>query len=122
MRRHRCKARGVATETRPHFGMMKRAAVSADDVKSCVGPIPSSNRFDCVTRLESHFGATVAMRHFGLYLVGIALAGFALDRIASASAQSAGDASPAFITKIPAGYRDWKLISVAHEEANLNSF
>ena len=24
--------------------------------------------------------------------------------------------------EIPAGYRDWKLISVAHEEANLNSF
>jgi cytochrome P460 len=23
---------------------------------------------------------------------------------------------------MPVGYRDWKLISVAHEEANLNSF
>jgi hypothetical protein len=28
-------------------------------------------------------------------------------------------ASPAF-EKLPAGYRDWKLISVAHEEGNLN--
>ncbi len=27
-----------------------------------------------------------------------------------------------FVTKIPPGYRDWKLISVAHEEGNLNSF
>ena len=60
------------------------------------------------------------MRHFGLYLVGVAIAG-ALA-ISSASAQSGGKASPIFITKIPAGYRDWKLISVAHEEANLNSF
>jgi hypothetical protein len=30
--------------------------------------------------------------------------------------------TPIFVTKIPPGYRDWKLISVAHEEGNLNSF
>jgi len=28
---------------------------------------------------------------------------------------------PLFVDKIPAGYRDWKLISVAHEEGTLNS-
>jgi hypothetical protein len=37
---------------------------------------------------------------------------------------SAGDAdsedSEIFRGKLPAGYRDWKLISVAHEEGNLN--
>jgi hypothetical protein len=27
--------------------------------------------------------------------------------------------SPIFVTEIPSGYRDWKLISVAHEEGNL---
>jgi hypothetical protein len=27
-----------------------------------------------------------------------------------------------FLTKIPPGYRDWKLVSVAHEEGNLHSF
>jgi hypothetical protein len=42
--------------------------------------------------------------------------------MASASAQSAADTRSSFITKISAGYRDWKLISVAHEEADLNSF
>jgi hypothetical protein len=31
-------------------------------------------------------------------------------------------AAPIFLTNIPPGYRDWKLISVAHEERNLNSF
>ncbi len=31
-------------------------------------------------------------------------------------------APPIFVTSIPSGYRDWKLISVAHEEGNLNSF
>src|SRR5277367_650861 len=30
-------------------------------------------------------------------------------------------ATPIFVTKIPAGYRDWRLVSVAHEEGNLNS-
>src|SRR5258708_18160884 len=29
--------------------------------------------------------------------------------------------APIFVTKIPPGYRDWRLISVAHEEGNLNS-
>jgi Cytochrome P460 len=62
------------------------------------------------------------MRRFGLFLVGIAMAGCVFARMFSASAQSARDASPIFITEIPAGYRDWKLISVAHEEANLNGF
>src|SRR6516165_10267300 len=37
--------------------------------------------------------------------------------------RTAGDeASPIFVEKIPPGYRDWRLISVAHEEGNLNSF
>lgn len=31
-----------------------------------------------------------------------------------------GKADPVFGIKIPAGYRDWKLISVAHEAGNLN--
>jgi len=62
------------------------------------------------------------MRRFGSYLVGLAMAAFVLARISSASAHSAGDAAPVFIKNIPAGYRDWKLISVAHEEGTLNSF
>ena len=30
------------------------------------------------------------------------------------------DTNPIYLTEIPAGYRDWKLISVAHEAGNLN--
>jgi len=30
------------------------------------------------------------------------------------------ESSPIFVTEIPPGYRDWRLISVAHEEGNLN--
>src|SRR5262249_11144006 len=32
------------------------------------------------------------------------------------------DGPPIFVTDIPSGYRDWRLISVAHEEGNLHSF
>jgi cytochrome P460 len=31
-------------------------------------------------------------------------------------------AAPMFLTEKPSGFREWKFISVAHEEGNLNSF
>ena len=37
-----------------------------------------------------------------------------------AAGLAAADTPPVFVTKIPAGYRDWKLVSVAHEEGELN--
>src|SRR5271165_6349831 len=37
-----------------------------------------------------------------------------------ASGQAGGEAAPIFGVTIPSGYRDWRLISVAHEEGNLN--
>ena len=61
------------------------------------------------------------MRTFGFYWV-VAMACSAVALMSYASTRSAADTSSIFITKIPSGYRDWKLISVAHEEANLNSF
>ena len=57
------------------------------------------------------------MRRCGFYLVAIAMTVCVVAVISSASAQPAGSV---FITKIPVGYRDWKLISVAHEEGKLN--
>lgn len=38
------------------------------------------------------------------------------------SGHAAGEAAPIYVTQIPPGYRDWTVISVAHEEGNLNSF
>ena len=32
------------------------------------------------------------------------------------------EGAPIFVTDIPPGYRDWRLISVAHEEGNFHSF
>ena len=43
--------------------------------------------------------------------------------IADAGGAKANQASPPiYLTEIPSGYRDWKLISVAHEEGDLHSF
>src|SRR5271166_1918818 len=48
-----------------------------------------------------------------------ALAGVAVT-MAPVSGQPDGEAAPISGVKIPLGYRDWRLISVAHEEGNLN--
>jgi hypothetical protein len=40
--------------------------------------------------------------------------------MAPASGHADGEAAPMFGVTIPPGYRDWSLISVAHEEGNLN--
>ncbi|MGA9354382.1 MAG: cytochrome P460 family protein [Terriglobales bacterium] len=37
-----------------------------------------------------------------------------------AAGRSSGEADPVFGITIPPGYRDWKLVSVAHEAGNLN--
>jgi hypothetical protein len=50
---------------------------------------------------------------------GIALAGVVASR-APASGQGDGGAAPLFGVTIPPGYRDWRVISVAHEEGDLN--
>jgi len=55
---------------------------------------------------------------FSLFAV-VALAGVVVY-MAHASGRSDGEADPIFGITIPPGYRDWKLISVAHEEGNLN--
>jgi hypothetical protein len=55
------------------------------------------------------------------YLLGavVALTGVVVY-MAHASGNADGEAAPIFGVKIPPGYRDWRLISVAHEEGNLN--
>ena len=60
------------------------------------------------------------MKWLAFLLVTGATLGGALLFTAPASGQ-ADKQAPIFVTTIPQGYRDWKLISVAHEEGNLNS-
>jgi len=59
------------------------------------------------------------MKGIAFLLSVVALTG-ALLYMAPASGHADDEASPIFGIKIPPGYRDWKLISVAHEEGNLN--
>ena len=49
----------------------------------------------------------------------VALAGVVVH-MAHASGHAEEEAAPIFGITIPAGYRDWRLISVAHEEGDLN--
>ncbi len=60
------------------------------------------------------------MRRIVFVLVAVVALASVLAYMAGALAQADGDATPIFGVKIPSGYRDWKLISVAHEEGNLN--
>ncbi len=56
-----------------------------------------------------------------LALVAVVILAGTIAFMAPASLHAADSAAPIFVTKIPPGYRDWRLISVAHEEGNLNS-
>jgi hypothetical protein len=60
-------------------------------------------------------------RRIVFVLVAVVAAGV-VAYVAPASGQADGEAAPIFGIKIPAGYRDWRLISVAHEEGDLNDF
>src|ERR1700683_4896438 len=60
------------------------------------------------------------MKGFAYLLVAVAAMTGVVVYMAHASGRSDGEADPVFGIKIPPGYRDWKLISVAHEEGNLD--
>jgi hypothetical protein len=62
------------------------------------------------------------MKRLAFLLVAAASVTGVVVSMAHASGQADGEAAPIFGIKIPPGYRDWKLISVAHEAGNLNDF
>ena len=62
------------------------------------------------------------MKRVAFLLVAVAAAAGVVVCMAHASGQADGEAAPIFGIKIPPGYRDWMLISVAHEAGNLNDF
>jgi Cytochrome P460 len=72
----------------------------------------------CHTQIHSE-GA--AMKRIAFLLVAAAALVGVIACVVPA-AGNADDNSPVYLTKIPNGYREWKLISVAHEEGNLHSF
>src|SRR6266478_3008156 len=62
------------------------------------------------------------MKRLTFFLAALATLGGVVAFRAPASGQTDAEAAPSYGVKIPMGYRDWRLISVAHEEGNLNSF
>jgi hypothetical protein len=56
-----------------------------------------------------------------LLLVAFVILAGIIGFTAPASLIADDSAAPIFVTKIPPGYRDWRLISVSHEAGNLNS-
>jgi len=62
------------------------------------------------------------MKRIVFALVAVAAMAVVVVCIGLAYRQANQEATPIFVNKIPPGYRDWRLISVAHEEGNLNSF
>src|SRR5438874_8311071 len=62
------------------------------------------------------------MRGTILVLIALVAVASVAASMAPASGQATGEGAPISGVKIPAGYRDWRLISVAHEEGTLNDF
>ena len=59
------------------------------------------------------------MKRITLLLLALTTVAGVVVLTASASRRTAEE-TPILVTKIPDGYRDWKLVSVAHEEGDLN--
>jgi Cytochrome P460 len=60
------------------------------------------------------------MKRITFFLVAVTTLAGVVFFSAPASGHADEEAAPIFGIKIPPGYRDWKLISVAHEAGNLN--
>ena len=60
------------------------------------------------------------MKRIAFFLVAVATLAGVVVFMVPAARHAAQEAAPIFGIKIPPGYRDWRLISVAREEGNLN--
>jgi Cytochrome P460 len=69
--------------------------------------------------LKNSEGGTI-MRWIAFLLVAVATVAGVFAFTTPASGQADGEAAPIYGIKIPPGYRDWRLISVAHEEGKLD--
>src|SRR5271165_1043168 len=69
---------------------------------------------------EPHYTKRHAMKWLSLLVPAIAIALSMLAGLPFSAGRADDESTPIFGIKIPAGYRDWRLISVAHEEGSLN--
>ena len=62
------------------------------------------------------------VRILAFALIVVAIFAAACGLMNSTLGRANNSEGPVFLTQMPNGYRDWKFISVAHEEGNLHSF
>ena len=60
------------------------------------------------------------MKQFPIFVIAATMAVSVSGAMTFSAGGADDESSPIFGVKIPSGYRDWRLISVAHEEGNLN--
>jgi len=64
--------------------------------------------------------AGLLMRRFAFVLVVVGALSGLIAFVAGGTAHAGQEGSPVFVKAIPPGYRDWKVVSVAHEVGELN--
>ena len=70
--------------------------------------------------LMTRIGKGASRKRIGLFLVTISTVAVIIVSIVPGTGHADPQPSPIFVKEIPPGFRDWKLISVAHEEGELN--
>jgi hypothetical protein len=71
-------------------------------------------------RLITRIGKGARQKRIGLFVATISMAVVVVVSIVPRTGHADPQPSPMFVKEIPPGFRDWKLISVAHEEGDLN--
>src|SRR5262244_3596412 len=67
------------------------------------------------------FSRRTNMKRTTVLLLTLAtLAGLAVFTATTSRRTAAQEPTPIFVKQIPAGYRDWKVVTVAHEAGDLN--
>src|SRR5512142_2880490 len=82
---------------------------------------PQQKRPECLQILAFNW-MEGPMKRIAFLLVAVATVVGVVGSIGPVSGQADEEAAPIFGITIPPGYRHWRLISVAHEEGNLNDF
>ena len=77
-------------------------------------------RRTATTKSKSHHMKERSMKQIPIFVIAAIMAVGASAAMIFSAGSAADESSPIFGVKIPPGYRDWRLISVAHEEGDLN--
>jgi hypothetical protein len=62
------------------------------------------------------------MQHKSALAIAVVTLANVTAYLVTASGNADENSAPVYLTKIPAGYRDWRFVSVAHEAGNLHSY